>query len=621
MAASVVLELIVQLKDQATSGLQSLGQTAGGLGRFLGGAALAGLTAGTLALGGALGMAVSEASEAQQGMAQLEAVLQSTGGKAGVTKQQVLDLASSLSASNGLSKFSDDAVLAGENLLLTFTNIGKDVFPQAAQAAVDMAQALGGDPQSQAIALGKALNDPIAGVSALGRVGVSFTESQKAMIKSMVEAGNVAGAQKIILAELAGEFGGSAAKAAATFSGQLITLREKFNGILEGVGTAILPAIQQFVGLLTSPESLGAIQGFADALTAGVGVAMQWVSNTALPALQQAWVDLQPAMQTALSVGQQVVTWIGEQLPVALAFVNEHWDAFKAALIAVGAVLAGAAVAGTILSIVGLIASLANPITLIIGAIALLAAAWTEDWGGIRTQTMEFWQTTGKPIFEQLVAWLGVNIPIAVERVSTFWTETLWPALQKVWSFLDTYIIPIISALANVYFAALGKEIQILAAFWTETLWPALQKVASFVRENAGPALAYLNDNVLKPLGVTFDNITKGIGVVIDWLDKLASGINSIQIPDWLEGHSPPPMANWLNDIGAAAQNATAQLGGGSLPSFAPALAVATPAGGGGDVNVYLTVQGTVISERDFVQSVRDEFIKLQKRNTTTGIV
>jgi hypothetical protein len=81
---------------------------------------------------------------------------------------------------------------------------------------------LGTDLKGSAVQLGKALNDPIAGVGALSRVGVTFTETQKDMIKTMVEAGNVAGAQTLILDELGKEFGGSA-KALADPVTQLAT--------------------------------------------------------------------------------------------------------------------------------------------------------------------------------------------------------------------------------------------------------------------------------------------------------------------------------------------------------------------------------------------------------------
>lgn len=99
-------------------------------------------------------------------------------------------------------------------MLLTFTNIGKDVFPNATAMTLDMATAMNGglapsaeQLSNQAIQLGKALNDPIMGMGALRKVGVAFTEAQKEQITTLQQSGDIMGAQKIILAELATEFG------------------------------------------------------------------------------------------------------------------------------------------------------------------------------------------------------------------------------------------------------------------------------------------------------------------------------------------------------------------------------------------------------------------------------
>jgi phage-related minor tail protein len=97
---------------------------------------------------------------------------------------------------------------------------GNDIFDQATGIITDMSVALGQDTSSSAIQLGKALNDPIKGVTALQRVGVSFTASQKEQITTLVESGKTLDAQKLILAELGKEFGG-AAEAAATPLGKL----------------------------------------------------------------------------------------------------------------------------------------------------------------------------------------------------------------------------------------------------------------------------------------------------------------------------------------------------------------------------------------------------------------
>ncbi len=90
-----------------------------------------------------------------------------------------------------------ESIQSAQNLLLTFGNIrnevgaGNDIFDQATSIVTDMSVVFGTDASASAIQLGKALNDPIAGITALTKVGVSFTDEQKKMIKSLVESGDV----------------------------------------------------------------------------------------------------------------------------------------------------------------------------------------------------------------------------------------------------------------------------------------------------------------------------------------------------------------------------------------------------------------------------------------------
>lgn len=121
-----------------------------------------------------LGKSISEAKEAQMVNAQLDAVLKSTGGAVGLTAAQISNYASELQKTTGIA---DDVIGTGQNMLLTFTNIGKDVFPKATETMLDMATAMNGGMtpsaeqlKGQAIQLGKALNDPVEGISALTRV-------------------------------------------------------------------------------------------------------------------------------------------------------------------------------------------------------------------------------------------------------------------------------------------------------------------------------------------------------------------------------------------------------------------------------------------------------------------
>lgn len=178
-----------------------------------------------------------EAIHQESVITQLEARLKSTKGAAGLTKDELLKMASGLQA---VTTYGDETVVEAENLLLTFTNIGRKVFPEALETVLDMSTALGQDLKSSAIQLGKALQDPILGVTALRRVGVNFTESQQEQIKVLVESGNALDAQKLILQELQTEFGGASKAAAIDFGGSLKQLSSYWGDLKEDVGKAII---------------------------------------------------------------------------------------------------------------------------------------------------------------------------------------------------------------------------------------------------------------------------------------------------------------------------------------------------------------------------------------------
>jgi len=260
MAADLIL--IIRAKDLASGVLSGVDKQAGGLGKTfgaLGKAAAVGAGAGLVALGGILATSVKEAMESQKVLGQLDAVLASTGGAAGLARKQLVDMASAFQRT---TTFSDEAVLGAENLLLTFTKIKGPQFEGATQAVLDMSTALGQDLQSSAIQVGKALNDPINGMTALRRVGVSFTEDQIKQVKAMVAAGDTMGAQKLILQELNTEFGGSAAKAADTFGGRMARLKNAVGEVQERIGMALLPVLTNLAVWFS--DALPKIEAFVD---------------------------------------------------------------------------------------------------------------------------------------------------------------------------------------------------------------------------------------------------------------------------------------------------------------------------------------------------------------------
>jgi hypothetical protein len=570
--SQATLELLIALKDNASAGLGSLGGALGNVGLVAGGAALAGVTA----LGAAIVVGTKDALEAREIYAQTQAVIESTGGAAGYSADQIADMASSLSDASGKSLFGDDDIERGQNMLLTFTNI-KETLPDATQTMLDMSQALGQDMKSSAMQLGKALNDPIAGVGALSRVGVTFTKDQEAMIKEMAAAGDTAGAQRLILAELSKEFGGSAQAAAQAAGGQvqfMASLGETF----EMIGGKLLPILDQFGAWLNSPEVQAGIAAFADALANGITIAAAWISDTLIPALQQVWAYIQANVIPVLIV---VATWLKDNIPPAIAATADF-------------------VTGT------------------------LIPALRQVWAFLDTYVI--------PVLADVADWLITNIPPAIAATADFVTGTLIPALQQVWAFIDTNILPILGALVNVGFALVKAEIRVLSELWTGTLQPALEKVWSFIQTKIMPILSDLASDisavlgpaidglgkVISPIAGWFDGIGTSVGGVVRWLNNLATGIDNIHVPSWLQGHSPPPLANWFSDIAGAAESAggavdAVQPNGGSVPSL-PSFSSAG-AGGGGQVTVYVTVQGSVTTQQDLVRAIRDSLNQFGRQN------
>ena len=190
-------------------------------------------------LSATVGGLISTYRTQEQAEKKLETVLRSTGEAAGVTAQELKDMASGLQE---VTTFGDEAIIEAQSLLLTFTKIGSDVFPQATESILNMSAALGTDLKSQALQVGKALNDPIAGVTALTRAGVSLTEQQKEQIKAFSESGDIVKAQTLILKELQIQFGGQA-RATAEGTGRFIQLKNTLGDVAEVVGKHLVPPL------------------------------------------------------------------------------------------------------------------------------------------------------------------------------------------------------------------------------------------------------------------------------------------------------------------------------------------------------------------------------------------
>ena len=221
-------------------------------------AGMAGAAAGIGLFAAGIGQAVKDLIRIEQLGAQTDAVLRSTGGAANVTREEVDGLSQSMEKLTGIEA---ESITEGQNLLLTFTNLrnetgeGNAIFDRATEAMVDYSVAMGTDAKGGAIQLGKALNDPIKGITALGRAGVQFSDEQKKMIKGFVETGDLLSAQKIILDELETQFGGSAEAFGNTTAGKIAKFQNDVGNMFESI---VLGAVE------VSDKIGGAADGVGD---------------------------------------------------------------------------------------------------------------------------------------------------------------------------------------------------------------------------------------------------------------------------------------------------------------------------------------------------------------------
>lgn len=177
--------------------------------------------------------------------------------------QRVLDYADALERETGVTA---ETIKAAQAKLLTFRQLALTAdtaggaFDRATQATIDMAAAGFGSAEQNAVQLGKALEDPIKGVNSLRRSGITFTESEKAKLKVLVDTGKILEAQTTILEAVETQVKGTAASTALATD----RIRNGFGEVTDAIGSYMIPIMDRLadavvrVGEKATLEGLGA---------------------------------------------------------------------------------------------------------------------------------------------------------------------------------------------------------------------------------------------------------------------------------------------------------------------------------------------------------------------------
>jgi hypothetical protein len=224
-----------------------------------------------------LAQVIRATADAERAFAELTNAVRNNGGAVGRTAEELADASQELQS---LTTFSDDAIQSMQALLLKFSSIRGDEFDRATMATLDLAAALGTDLPAAAKLIGRALEDPVAGLSRLARAGIIFSAQQKRVIEDLVNTGKSADAQRVILDALDAKVKGSAAAMRNNFGGALAGLKNAFGDLLEGKDgiPAATEAINDLTDALSNPETKRAADSLIGALARMGAVAVQGLS-------------------------------------------------------------------------------------------------------------------------------------------------------------------------------------------------------------------------------------------------------------------------------------------------------------------------------------------------------
>ena len=142
------------------------------------------------------------------------------GWTSGEIKKHTEELKKQAAELEKLGTVEEDKILgAVTDQLLTFNKITEENFKRAQVAVLDISTKLSesgvpsfGEMQGMALKLGKALENPISGMTMLARSGVQFSEQEKKVIKDLAEHNKLGEAQAMILDLVNQKFGGQYAK-------------------------------------------------------------------------------------------------------------------------------------------------------------------------------------------------------------------------------------------------------------------------------------------------------------------------------------------------------------------------------------------------------------------------
>jgi phage-related protein len=519
------LDIIIKVKDEASGAIKGLSGKLGNIGSTVLKGAAIGLGAAAAGMGAVGAAAVSLARDA----APLKGVQDAFTGIAEASGTSMDEMLSAL-------KEGSAGMVTNRDLMTSFNKAAQLVSVDFAKTLPDAMGSLGKVALATGQDMGFLMDSLVTGVGRLSpmildNLGIQVdmtaamdeyaesigktaseltkTEQQTALMNQVMEklTANTANMPDVA---------GSAEQAFVSWSVTMQDMKDR-------IGLAVLPIITKLMNTLgpiferVLATVMPHIERFLDLLNQLIGVIMEmgFLSSETQEVLasmfgEEVAAQIMSILEWLVNLKDVIVDFVTNTL---VPFVKEHWEALKTALIAIGAILAGAAIVSGILSIVAAVTALLNPITLVIAIIAVLATAWSKNWGGIQDKTkaaIDFIRN----IINSALTWIRDFWDQHGEQIMSI-VQNIWDTVVSIFEWFISYYQTIFAAFRAAFegdWETFGKK---LREAW-DMVWEAIGKILSTAGNKS--VIAFFTDTDWRQVGIdVVIGIANGIRAGVAW--------------------------------------------------------------------------------------------------------
>jgi hypothetical protein len=462
-------------------------------------------------------LATSAALDTEKIMATSAFAIEKFGKNTGITSKDVDDLASSISK---VEPIDDEVITQAITMGMTFDGVNKNNIEPLTKAAADLALFTGKDMVASMKSLGLAVTDPDKALRLFKEANITLTDAEKEHLKALKENGDQAKISSYIIGLVTDKVGGFGEALGKTAGGKITIMNTAIGNMHEALGAGFLTAVGNAADAVTrfasNPENL------ANLTTLGENLG--FVANLVI--------EGSVGMATALSNNQGII--IGALAAITTALL----------LTAAAAVAVFIATVEISVPLLLIAAAIAVAAALIGAVVALVATAWTKNWGDIQGKTQAVWKVL-QPIFNLIAQTIKTVVGVAIASLVIQW-NALVATMTAVKNWIDVNLMPLLNAIANLIMAVVNVQLRAMAAAF-DTVVSAATAVAKYLGKTLEPvfdSLGNLLDTYLMPIlkpmadflsgtfASAFGAIGSAVSGLITLINSLADALNALKIPD-----------------------------------------------------------------------------------------